>query len=144
MKITAGLIYAPQELAVAHSIRLDVFVTEQSVAEEVELDGLDEQCQHFMAYNEGRPVATARLRRVERSYKIERVAVLAAERRCGVGTRLVRTVLLQVPPAAEVCVHAQTEACGFWQGLGFEPEGELFDEGGIPHRRMRLCVAPSN
>lgn len=136
MDITAGLIHAPQDLAVAHSIRLGVFVAEQSVAEEIELDGLDEQCRHFMAYRRGQPVGTARLRATEQGYKIERVAVLASQRRRGVGTRLVQEVLSHVPPSAGVYVHAQVSACGFWQGVGFRPEGLLFDEGGLAHRRM--------
>jgi predicted GNAT family N-acyltransferase len=141
MVITSGLIQGEEDLAVAHSIRLEVFVTEQAVPASIEMDGLDDQCQHFMAWQDSSAVATARLRVTPYGYKLERVAVLAAARRQGVGTSLVRCAVGSVPAGAPLYVHAQDEAIGFWQHMGFVAEGAGFDEGGIAHRRMIYAPA---
>jgi ElaA protein len=129
------------ELDVALAIRRAVFVEEQGVPEELEADGKDEVAEHFLARHGGLAVATARARRTERGWKIERVAVLGAQRGLGVGMVLVRRVLELAPPGLVPYVHAQEGALGFWQRAGFVAEGPAFDEAGIRHRWMRLAVA---
>ena len=49
------------ELAIAFAIRKRVFVIEQSVSEEIEIDGDDKRAVHFLACAGGRAVGTARL-----------------------------------------------------------------------------------
>jgi predicted GNAT family N-acyltransferase len=44
----------------------------------------------------------------------------------------------------EVQLNAQTSAVGFYERLGFQPEGAEFDEVGIPHKRMRLRLDDLN
>jgi predicted GNAT family N-acyltransferase len=130
------------ELEVALAIRRAVFVEEQGVPGELEADGRDASAEHFLARRGPRPraVATARARRTDRGWKIERVAVLAAERGLGVGMELVRRVLELAPPGLVPYVHAQQGALGFWQRAGFIAEGPPFEEAGIPHRWMRLAT----
>jgi predicted GNAT family N-acyltransferase len=36
-----------------------------------------------------------------------------------------------------VLLSAQVHALGFYRAEGFEPEGALYDEAGIPHQAMR-------
>jgi predicted GNAT family N-acyltransferase len=136
------------ELALSRALRHDVFVEEQAVPLEVEVDGLDAECQHFLARRsqtaadaEDMAVATARARLTQRGWKIERVAVARSQRGRSVGTALVRHMLSQSPPGLTVYVHAQESALGFWQRMGFVAEGPGFVEGGIPHRVM--CWAPA-
>ncbi len=110
---------------------------------EVEVDGLDADAEHFLAHLGERPVATARARRTPKGWKIERVAVLEAERQSGVGKQLVHYVLAHAPPGVLVYVHAQEGALGFWERAGFVAEGPSFVEGGISHRWMRFVESPS-
>lgn len=126
------------ELELALAIRRTVFVDEQGVPAELEADGKDGSAEHFIARQGGVPVATARARRTERGWKIERVAVLGAQRGRGVGMALVRGVLARAPAGLVPYVHAQEGALGFWQRAGFVAEGPSFDEAGIRHRWMRL------
>jgi len=126
------------ELDVARAIRRTVLVEEQAVPLEVEVDGLDDEAEHFLARLGALPVATARARRTPKGWKIERVAVLGAQRRLGVGRVLVQHVLEHAPAGASVYVHAQESAMGFWERAGFVAEGPRFEEGGISHRRMRF------
>jgi predicted GNAT family N-acyltransferase len=126
------------ELDLVRAIRQAVFVEEQAVPVEVEVDGLDADAEHFLARLGPLPVATARARRTSTGWKVERVAVLSAQRQLGVGMALVRHVLDHAPRAVPVYVHAQQSAIGFWERLGFVAEGPSFEEGGIPHRWMRF------
>lgn len=129
------------ERAQARAIRHAVFVVEQAVPVEVEVDGLDDECEHFMAWVGGEPVATLRTRRTSKGYKIERVAVRREHRGSNVGRALVLTVLEGAPAGATVYVHAQASALGFWQRVGFVAQGPSFEEGGIAHRWMQLGPA---
>jgi predicted GNAT family N-acyltransferase len=128
------------ELVAAQAIRHTVFVEEQAVPVELEVDGLDGEAEHFLARLGSLPVATARARRTAKGWKIERVAVLAPQRQLGVGRVLVQGVLEHAPLGLEVYVHAQESALGFWERLGFAAEGPRFEEAGIGHRRM--CFVP--
>jgi len=38
----------------------------------------------------------------------------------------------------EVCCHAPSDAEGFYSALGWQPQGEPFDELGISHRRLAV------
>ena len=128
------------ERELGRSIRRAVFVEEQAVPLEVEVDGLDPECDHFLARLDGVPVATARARSTRSGWKLERVAVLGAHRGQAVGMALVRYMLEQAPPGVTVYVHAQESALGFWERAGFHPRGAAFHEGGIAHRLMeREC-----
>ncbi len=121
------------------AIRRQVFVREQGVAEDLEWDGLDTEAVHLIARDaDGAAIGTARLLP---SGQIGRMAVLAAYRHRGVGRALLLT-LLRIAQAEDYpppFLNAQTSALPFYAELGFEPEGEIFDEAGIPHRRMRLA-----
>ena len=130
------------ELDVALAIRRAVFVDEQGVPAELEADGKDESAEHFLARQGELAVATARARRTDRGWKIERVAVLSSKRGLGVGMTLVRGLLELAPAGLVPYVHAQESALGFWQRAGFVAEGPSFEEAGIRHRWMRLAVAP--
>lgn len=135
MSLRVARVSAP-ELDTARAIRHAVFLEEQAVPVEVEVDGLDGDAEHFLARLGSLPVATARARRTARGWKIERVAVLRPQRQLGVGRVLVQQVLEHAPPGLEVYVHAQEGALGFWERMGFVAQGPRFEEGGIAHRRM--------
>ncbi len=121
-------------------IRFAVFVEEQGVPPELEEDEADPQALHLLARNAaGEAVATARLLP---DGHIGRMAVLRPWRGRGLGTALLRHLLAI---AAErgleaVYLNAQCSAEGFYARLGFQAEGEVFDDAGIPHRRMRRLL----
>lgn len=124
----------------ASRVRTEVFVHEQGIAAELEWDEMDERSVHVVLLDPlGQPVATARLLPSEAGVSvIGRVAVLQPQRGQHAGFAVMRA-LIQV--AAErgdqaVRLHAQQSAEGFYQRLGFDTEGEPFDEVGIPHVTM--------
>jgi predicted GNAT family N-acyltransferase len=124
-------------------IRTRVFVEEQGVPPELEHDGDDAGALHLLALAGHEAVGTARL--LDDGH-IGRMAVLPAWRSQGVGTRLLRRLLelataKRLPPPF---LHAQVAAMGFYARLGFEAQGAVFMDAGIPHRLMRIPEGPTN
>lgn len=121
------------------TIRHRVFVEEQGIPESIELDGLDSLCVHWLAFEGERAIGTARLRFVEGGRaRAERVAVLPDQRARGVGAALLAAIEAEalLRGCTDVVVHAQVPTVPFYQQLGFEIDGDEFEEAGIPHREM--------
>ncbi|HYE03323.1 MAG TPA: GNAT family N-acetyltransferase [Phycisphaerales bacterium] len=63
----------------------------------------------------------------------------------GIGRRLVaaleRRAFGELGLTGLYC-HAQLPACGFYEKLGWSYEGDVFDEGGVPHRKMSFRPDP--
>ena len=119
-------------------VRNRVFVEEQKVPAEIEVDEYDQQSIHFLALDQnGSPIGTARLLPDGR---VGRVAVLIEWRRKGVGRALMNETLTVATQRgiSRVTLHAQVSSIPFYSELGFETEGPEFDEAGIPHRQMHL------
>ena len=118
-------------------IRVEVFVEEQGVPEELELDDRDAACTHVLAFDDaGAAVGTGR---IDVDGKIGRVAVTRVARRTGVGLAMME-LLHQVArerSVAEVWCHAQISALAFYERLGYTQLGEVFLEAGIEHVEMR-------
>jgi predicted GNAT family N-acyltransferase len=124
----------------ASRIRYEVFVEEQRVPVEIELDEHDPVCVHAIARSEdGTPVATGRLLP---DGHIGRMAVTRAWRGRGVGSRMLVALMnaAQERGDAEVVLSAQTHAIGFYRRHGFAEEGPVYDDAGIPHQDMRRSL----
>ncbi|MDO8717575.1 MAG: YbgC/FadM family acyl-CoA thioesterase [Polaromonas sp.] len=121
-------------------IRRRVFVEEQGIAPELEPDAADAGAVHAVAYNGlGQAVATGRLLRHAAGVgKVGRMAVHRALRGAQVGQGILQSLVgaAQQRGDAEVVLHAQRSAEGFYQRLGFAVRGAPFDEAGIAHIEM--------
>lgn len=126
-------------------VREAVFQQEQGIAPELDWDGLDATAIHAIAYWQGDPISTARIRYLQAQAKIERVAVLPAYRGQGVGRQMFLGVLdyLANQWFSTAFLYAQTSTQGFYQKLGFTPQGPEFSEAGIPHRKMMIQLSES-
>ena len=121
----------------AEPVRRAVFVDEQQVPAEIELDDFDPVSLHALAFDAGGAVVgTGRLLP---DGHIGRMAVLRRARGAGVGSTLLRCLMqaARVRGDAEVALSAQTHAIPFYGRFGFVVEGEEYDDAGIPHRMMR-------
>lgn len=120
-------------------VRVTVFVEEQRVPLDLELDDRDRHCVHVLAYDAaGRPIGTGRID-IEAGGKIGRVAVLAEARGTGVGTALMESLHDIALRAAlnSVWCNAQQSAVPFYAKLGYVVTTEPFFEAGIEHVRMQ-------
>ena len=121
------------------SVRSAVFIAEQGVPEELERDGRDADAVHFLAKRGGRTIGTTRLLA---DGQIGRVAVLAKQRRAGIGRRLLDAALAAARDRGDgaVWLNAQVEARSLYAAAGFRPVGQTFLEAGLPHIRMELIL----
>ena len=125
----------------ATQLRMAVFVQEQGIDPAIELDEHDAAAVHAVAYNRlAQPIATGRLLyAAPGDARIGRMAVDRVVRGQRWG-RMVLDALVQAAQArgdAEVTLHAQRSAEGFYRRAGFEVQGEPFEEAGIAHITMR-------
>lgn len=128
------------DLVAAVALRFEVFVDEQAVPPEEELDGHDETATHFGAFTAGALVGVARVVDAgDGIAKIGRVAVRAATRGTGVGRVLMEGVLAWCAGHGYrvALLDAQCQVEDFYARLGFVSEGEVFLDAGIDHIRMR-------
>jgi predicted GNAT family N-acyltransferase len=119
------------------AIREQVFVKEQKVPLELEMDEHDAHCYHLLAHDgAGHAVGTARL--LLNGY-IGRMAVLAPYRGRGIGSQLLEATveLAKTQGLNTLYLNAQTHAIGFYEKHQFRVVGEEFMEAGIPHVQMR-------
>ena len=123
----------------ALKIRYEVFVGEQNVPEDIEVDELENQSQHLVLYEYNEPVGTARIFHVgDGLYKMQRVAILKKYRGQGYGEKLIKEIEHQVQNlhGKKITLGAQLQALSFYEKLGYEVEGPEFMDAGIPHREM--------
>jgi predicted GNAT family N-acyltransferase len=120
----------------ARQVREAVFVEEQRVPREIEMDEHDDVSRHVLASDgDGGAIGTGRLLA---DGHIGRMAVLADWRGKGVGRALLERLLEEAAgrQMRHLALHAQTQASGFYRRFGFVEEGPEFMEAGIPHRTM--------
>jgi len=123
----------------AYPIRLAVFVKEQGVPEELELDEEDPLAWHAIAKLDGQAIGTARL---QKDGKIGRMAVIQAYRRQGVASAMMNVLLKfgRQHGINQYYLHAQIEALPFYERFGFVANGPVFNEAGIAHQIMRKVI----
>lgn len=122
----------------AKAIRFEVFVDEQQVDPELELDDMDAVCLHAIAYDAcGAAAGTGRLLP---DGHIGRMAVRKMARGHGIGSALLQALMLQAQARGDrrLVLSAQTHAAPFYARHGFVPQGEVYVEAGIEHILMQL------
>lgn len=128
----------------AERLRMEVFVKEQGVPREIEIDEFDTMCRHVVVVNRlGHAVATGRL--VSDVPGVARIGRMAVARELR-GSRVGRQVLDALVQAARdrgdthAVLHAQVHAQNFYARAGFVPEGAVYEEAGIDHITMRMTL----
>ena len=122
------------------SLRFEVFVGEQGVPVELEMDELDAGALHLGAYFSGVLVGTLRVIRRADDVKIGRVAVKKAMRGNGIGNAMMEWAIRfgRENGKKKAVVESQLPVIPFYERLGFRAFGDVFLDAGIEHRRMDL------
>jgi predicted GNAT family N-acyltransferase len=140
--IVVKLVETPAELAGAFSLRIRVFVGEQGVPADIELDDADTDPDtvHAVALHNSVVIATGRLLPdVDgKGPHIGRMAVEQEWRRGGVGGKVLAFLEEQGRALGfrQITLHAQEYVKSFYAGQGYREVGEMFLEVDIPHREM--------
>ena len=121
----------------AHKIRYDVFVIGQNCPVELEWE-FEEESIHFLLIENDIPLATARHRKTENGFKLERFAVLTQARGKGFGMLILKAILEDIKESNDLkYMHAQEQVIPFYEKVGFEKSGNIFEEAGIMHYKMK-------
>lgn len=138
MDVDVRIAETPRRRSDALSVRLAVFVDEQGIPPEEEVDDADDEAAHCVAYDGDRPVGAGRLLRGDGYGKIGRMAVLASHRGHGVGAAVLAALERHGRESglSEFRLSAQLTARGFYERAGYVAHGDVYDDVGIPHIDM--------
>ncbi|MDQ0224117.1 GNAT family N-acetyltransferase [Metabacillus niabensis] len=127
-----------EQLEDAFKIRQEVFVNEQKVPVEEEIDQFEDEAIHIVLYDERTPVGAARLRILDGIGKLERICVLSSCRGKGAGKQLVDKLeeIASSEGVKKFKLNAQTHAIPFYERLGYKTISDIFMDAGIPHVTM--------
>jgi len=122
----------------AISIRHKVFVIGQKCPADLEYE-FEEESTHFLIIVNEKAVATARHRKTNIGYKLERFAVLKEERGKGYGDYILKEIIKDLKDYKGIIyLHAQKQVVPFYKKNGFKKEGKLFEEANIMHYKMKF------
>lgn len=143
MNISYKLIANPEDLKAAYAIRTQVFVEEQGVPAENEIDEFEEIAKHVLVLYDNQPAATGRLRNVNGIAKLERICVLASHRSFGLGKAVVEALeaVARDEGLTNAKLNAQTHAEKFYEKLGYRTQSDIFLEEDIPHITMTKTLS---
>lgn len=122
--------------------RCEVFIQEQEIVCEEELDGLDDKCIHVFLEEDERVVAYCRIVPKGISYEnisIGRVLVLEQFRKKGIAQEMLNVTVEYIKTNLQenkVVLSAQSYAKTLYEGVGFIVASDVYEEAGIPHVRM--------
>lgn len=131
-----------QQLNDAFDIRKRVFVEEQHVDAEEEIDEFENESVHFVLYDENKAVGAGRFRIINGKGKVERICILPTYRGKGAG-KLVMDAIQDYAASQNIHLlklNAQTHAIHFYEKLGYEVVSEEFMDAGIPHKTMEKVI----
>ncbi|WP_334329870.1 GNAT family N-acetyltransferase [Companilactobacillus sp. HBUAS59699] len=126
----------------ALNIRKEVFIKEQNVDPDIEIDGED-KCTHVTIYVDNKPAGTARYYpTADNGIHIQRVAVLKEFRHQGLASILLKDIIAKAKESGYdyIILGAQDHAQAFYTQLGFKVIGEQYQEAGILHHDMKYSI----
>tara|TARA_B100000902_G_scaffold26863_1_gene32368 strand:- start:258 stop:677 length:420 start_codon:yes stop_codon:yes gene_type:complete len=136
MGINVKYVDNDKEIDICLSIRRKVFVEEQNIPENIEMNDELVQSIYMCAILDKQYVGTARYRETSSGIKLERFAVLKEYRGLGVGKALVKFILDNLDQDQDIYLHAQEAVVDFYLLLGFKKVNDRFYEAEIPHWKM--------
>ena len=128
----------------ALDVRIEVFVDEQGIPLALETDLEDARALHAVVYSGiEQVVATGRLLSSQGGRaKVGRMAVKRVLRGAGHGAGVLRALQAEARRRgdSQLVLHAQCSAQGFYERLGYQARGDVFEEAGLAHVEMVLAL----
>lgn len=137
------IVTTEQEREDAFSVRRKVFVEEQGVPLNLELDELDRTAYHFVVYQQEMPIGAGRLRETDQLIgKVERVCILPDFRGMNLGVLVMKALEEHAEQKGfeKIILNAQSYAVPFYEKLGYTVTSPEFMDADIPHRAMEKKI----
>ena len=139
-----AIVTTDRERKDAFSVRRKVFVEEQGVPLNLELDELDQTADHFVVYTADTPIGAGRIRETNVGIgKVERVCILSEYRGQHLGKLIMQALEghAKTKGFEKVVLNAQSYAIPFYEKIGYVITTPEFMDAGIPHRAMEKRIA---
>ena len=138
-KLEIKTVESQQEYKKIINIRKKVFIEEQKVPLDIEIDEYELEATHFIVYLNKEPIGCARIR-FNNFAKLERIAILKKHRSRGFGTKLTEYLIdyCHKKNISDIRLNSQLYVADFYEKIGFKKVGEVFFEAGIKHVEMVL------
>jgi predicted GNAT family N-acyltransferase len=132
-----------QERVMLLALRHEVFVEEQGVPLDLEIDEHDEEAVHLVALDGDRIVGTCRVLLAGDAAKFGRLVVAREARGRGIGAALLADAerRARAMGAGRMVLAAQTSAIGLYDRAGYTARGEVYLDAGIEHMTMEKPLA---
>ena len=138
--IKSMIVKNKEQFNIAYKIRLEVFVKEQKVPIEMELDEEDKKATHLILLKNDKPIGCGRIifYSDNKNASLGRIAIIKSERKKGYGKILCERLIniCREKQIEKITIHAQYDAVEFYKKLGFIKKGKTFMEAGIKHIKM--------
>ena len=139
--MSVRVVVSAAEREQAFAIRCEVFVGEQEISVDEEFDALDDEAEHLLAFDGGRPAGTCRLLGVgTATVRLGRVAVAPRFRGRGLAAELLELAneRARAAGAGRIVLKAQLTARGLYERCGYvvAGDGAVFLDAGIEHVEM--------
>jgi ElaA protein len=124
--------------------RCEVFIQEQKIICEEEIDGIDDKCIHIFLEENERVIAYCRIVPKGINYEnisIGRVLVLKEFRRKGIAQEMLRVAVRYIKENFQddkIIISAQLYAKDLYSSVGFIQDSDVYEEAGIPHVKMYI------
>lgn len=137
-KTKIRLVKNKKELENVFKIRHIVFIKEQNVPENIEIDKFDKSAKHMIVLYKNKPIGCARIRFIGSKAKLERIAVLKSYRGKGFGKMIVNYMVnyCKNKNVKKIIMNSQYYLKDYYKKFGFKPRGKTFVEAGIKHIEM--------
>lgn len=123
------------------AIRHQVFILGQNVPQEIEIDGQDMHCDHYLLFVKEQSAGVARVRYIKDIAKIQRVAILPEFQGRHLGQVLMEFIIADINQhhhVKKIKLSSQVHALVFYEKLGFSVCSDEYMDAGIPHKDMEL------
>ena len=139
------IVFANDRVDECVKIRTEVFVGEQHVPPELEVDGFDAPgapCDHFLIVDEGEPVGTFRCIFEGGAVHVGRLCVKKEKRHHGYGRAALDFIEKYYAARGyeKLTLGAQVTAIPFYEKCGFLVVSDVFLDAGIEHRKMEKAL----
>ncbi|WP_027108010.1 GNAT family N-acetyltransferase [Lacticigenium naphthae] len=118
----------------AFSVRMAVFVVERGIALQEEFDSVDEKKPNYIViYDENHPIATGRYSMKGGVIRPGRIAVLASQRKKGLGKVIVEEIekIGKDAGCRQSLIHGEMTAVPFYEKIGYVQNSTRFIEDGV-------------
>lgn len=131
-----------EDISICYKIREIVFILEQKVPVELELDEDDKIATHFLLFEDNTAIGTARILTNNKTVTVGRFCILKEYRKNGAGLFFMKNLIdyCKKENFNEIILGAQEQAKGFYAKLGFTICSEMYMDANIPHFKMKIKI----